>query len=416
MSFWIISILMVATGLFLLLPALVGKKTSLVDDNREQNIRIAQERMSELKNELEAGTLSQDTYQQTLAELEKSLLIDVADAAGMKKSLSVSSGKMMIVILLIIVPLLSFGLYKQLGSPQHLEVAGPGKHPVAQTGSSDSKKVPSMEEMIASLIEKTTENPNDPNAWYMLGRLYAATDQFADSVNAYEKLVVVSERQPTALVVLADSLSMTQGGKLEGRPLNLVMEAIEKDPTHPTALWMAGQAAADQQKYVAAIEYWQRAAQGLKDDEEMQQQLRSMIEEAAVLAKQAGMEIKQSSLPESLPPVTVSIEVTVDPSLLSQIKENDVLFIFAREVSGPPMPLAAIKRQARELPVSIVLDDSSLLRAGTSLSQFSQLKLAARVSHSGQPVSQSGDLESEVKVIDPASKEVVLLHIDQRVP
>ena len=372
--------------------------------------------MSELNNELEAGTLSQDTYQQTLAELEKSLLIDVADAAGMKKSLSVSSGKMMIVILLIIVPLLSFGLYKQLGSPQHLEVAGPGKHPVAQTGSSDSKKVPSMEEMIASLIEKTTENPNDPNAWYMLGRLYAATDQFADSVNAYEKLVVVSERQPTALVVLADSLAMTQGGKLEGRPLNLVMEAIEKDPTHPTALWMAGQAAADQQKYVAAIEYWQRAAQGLKDDEEMQQQLRSMIEEAAVLAKQAGMEIKQSSLPESLPPVTVSIEVTVDPSLLSQIKENDVLFIFAREVSGPPMPLAAIKRQARELPVSIVLDDSSLLRAGTSLSQFSQLKLAARVSHSGQPVSQSGDLESEVKVIDPASKEVVLLHIDQRVP
>lgn len=417
MSFWIITILMVATGLFLLLPALVGKKTSLVDDNREQNIGIAQERMNELKNELEAGTLSQETYQQTLAELEKGLLIDVADAGRAKRSLSVSSGKMVIGILFIIVPLLSFGLYKQLGSPQYLEVAGPGNHPVAQTpASSDVGKTPSMEEMIASLVDKTTENPNDPNAWYMLGRLYAATDQFADSVNAYEKLVVVSERQPTALVVLADSLAMTQGGNLAGRPLSLVMEAIEKDPTHPTALWMAGQAAADQKKYLEAIDYWQRAAQGIKDDKEMSAQLRTMIEEAAVLAKQAGMEVKEISLPESSPVVSVAIEVTIDPSLLSQIKENDVLFIFAREVSGPPMPLAAIKRQARELPVSIVLDDSSLLRPGTSLSQFPQLKLAARVSHSGQPISQSGDLQSEVKVIDPASKEVVLLHIDQQVP
>ena len=273
-----------------------------------------------------------------------------------------------------------------------------------------------MEEMIESLIAKTTETPDDPNAWYMLGRLYAATDRFADSVNAYERLVVVTERQPTALVVLADSLAMTQGGKLTGRPLSLVMEAIEKDPAHPTALWMAGQAAADQQKYTEAINYWQRAAEGLQDDKETIAQLRSMIDEATVLAKQAGMEVKDTTLPESSPLVSVPIEVTIDPSLLSQIKENDVLFIFAREVSGPPMPLAAIKRQAHELPVSVVLDDSFLLRPDTSLSQFTQLKLAARVSRSGQPISKSGDLQSEVKVIDLASDEVVLLHIDQQIP
>jgi cytochrome c-type biogenesis protein CcmH len=416
MSFWIISILMVAAGLILLLPALVGKKTSLVYDNREQNIGIAQERISELKNELEAGTLSQQTYEQTLAELEKSLLIDVADTGEMKSSQPVSSGKIMTVILLIIVPLFSFGLYQQLGSPQYIDVAGPGKHPVAPSGAADTGKLPSMEEMIESLLAKTAENPNDPNAWYMLGRLYAASDRFADSVNAYERLVVVTERQPTALVVLADSLAMTQGGKLTGRPLSLVMEAIEKDPAHPTALWMAGQAAADQQKYTEAIDYWQRAAQGLKDDKETIAQLRSMIDEATVLAKQAGMEVKDTTLPESSPLVSVAIEVTIDPSLLSQIDENDVLFIFAREVSGPPMPLAAIKRQARELPVSVVLDDSSLLRPDTSLSQFTQLKLAARVSRSGQPISKSGDLQSEVKVIDLASDEVVLLHIDQQVP
>lgn len=379
--------------------------------------------MSELKNELEAGTLSKETYEETLEELEKGLLIDVADVDGTAASISAApAGKMIMIALVVLVPLLSFGLYDLLGSPQYLDVAGPGNHSSMSSNTSvpsTAKELPSMEEMIVGLKKKTAENPDDPNAWYLLGRLYAATEQFPLSVEAYEKLVVVSDRQATALVVLADSLAMTQGGKLAGRPISLVKEALEKEPAHTTALWMAGQAAADQKQYLEAIDYWQRAAQGLQDDKEMLAELRTMIDEAVVLAKGAGMEVADvslPSLPEPLPGNSISIEVTIDPSLLQQIGENDVLFIFARAVSGPPMPLAAIKRQARELPVGIVLDDSSLLRPGTSLSQFEQLKLGARVSRSGQPVAQSGDLQSTVQVVDLGSKEAVLLHIDQRVP
>jgi cytochrome c-type biogenesis protein CcmH len=419
MTFWIITILMVIAGLLLLLPALRGKKGSEPDGNREQNISIAKERMSELQKELEAGTLTQETYEETLEELEKGLLIDVADIDGTVTIATVPAAKMTIIALVVLVPLLSFGLYELLGSPQYLDVAGPGNHAsMSSTTSvpSSAKELPSMEEMIVGLKQKTAENPDDPNAWYLLGRLYAATEQFPLSVEAYEKLVVVSDRQATALVVLADSLAMTQGGKLVGRPISLVKEALEKEPAHTTALWMAGQAAADQKQYLEAIDYWQRAAQGLQEDKEMLAELRTMIDEATVLAKGAGMEVAEVSLPEAPAGDSISIEVTIDPSLLELIGETDVLFIFARAVSGPPMPLAAIKRQARELPVSVVLDDSSLLRPGTSLSQFQQLKLGARVSRSGQPVAQSGDLQSTVEVVEVASKEAILLHIDQRVP
>ena len=419
MTFWIITILMVIAGLLLLLPALRGKKGSEPDGNREQNISIAKERMSELKNELEAGTLTQETYEETLEELEKGLLIDVADVDGTANIATAPAGKMIIIALVVLVPLLSFGLYELLGSPQYLDVAGPGNHASMSSSTSvpsSAKELPSMEEMIVGLKKKTAENPDDPNAWYLLGRLYAATEQFPLSVEAYEKLVVVSDRQATALVVLADSLAMTQGGKLAGRPISLVKEALEKEPAHTTALWMAGQAAADQKQYLEAIDYWQRAAQGLQDDKEMLAELRTMIDEATVLAKGAGMEVAEVSLPETSAGNSISIEVTIDPSLLGQIGERDVLFIFARAVSGPPMPLAAIKRQARELPVSVVLDDSSLLRPGTSLSQFQQLKLGARVSRSGQPMAQSGDLQSAVELVEVGSKEAILLHVDQQVP
>ncbi len=416
MVFWGITLLMVAVGLFLLFPALLGKRSNNAEDNREQNIGIARERMDELKKELAEGTLTQETYQQTLDELEKGLLIDVSGVSEVQSSGRQLSSKGTLIALLVIVPLASFSLYQMLGSPQYLDVAGPAKPAANPMGSMKPGEVPSMEEMISGLLKKTAEKPDDPNAWYLLGRLYAATDRFEESVAAYENLVEVSDRQPTALVVLADSLAMTQGGSLAGRPISLVNEALGKEPSHTTALWMAGQAAVDQKQYLKAIDYWQRASPGLKDNEEMQGELRKMIDETIVLARQAGMEVAEISLPEASTDVSVSIEVTIDPSLLQQIRENDVLFIFARAVSGPPMPLAAIKRQARELPVSIVLDDSSLLRPGSSLSQFKQLKLGARVSHSGQPVAQSGDLQSEVQVIEPGSKEVILLHIDQQVP
>ena len=79
MTFWIITTLMVIAGLLLLLPALRGKKGSEPGGNREQNISIAKERMSELKNELEAGTLTQETYEETLEELEiQNIELDLA--------------------------------------------------------------------------------------------------------------------------------------------------------------------------------------------------------------------------------------------------------------------------------------------------------------------------------------------------
>lgn len=421
MVFWIILIIMVVVSLLLLAPTLMSRKSSALADNREQNIAIARERMQELKVERDAGTLSEKTYQQTLEELEKSLLIDVANTestdAGTHKT-SAMSGWMTLIALFVIVPVMSFGLYSLLGSPQYLEVAGPGEHPATPQDPSSSRagELPSMEVMIADLEKKTTENPNDPDAWYLLGRLYASRGQFSDSVRAYEQLVEVSDRQPTALVVLADSLAMTQGGKLTGRPLQLITEALEKEPAHTTALWMSGQAAVDQKKYTEAIDFWQRAAVGLKDNAQMLGELNSMIDEAIVLAKESGMDVGEFKRPVASAAVSIPLQISLDPALLSRLDKNATLFIFAKPVSGPQMPLAAIKRQASDLPLNIVLDDSALLRPGTSLLDYGQLKIAARISRSGQPVAQSGDLQSQTQIVNPASNTEIILKIDTLVP
>lgn len=422
--FWIIAILMLLAGLALVTPSLLTRKSVASDDNREQNITIARERMQELKVELDNGVLSESSYKQSLDELEKTLLsdveVDVEDDAN-PSAAAFSSGMIAVVSVLVIVSAISFGLYNHLGSPQYLGVSGPGKpaQPIALETRND--KTPTVDEMISGLQKKLQDNPADPDGWYLLGRLYASIERFSDSVAAYEKLVEVSDRQPTALVMLADSLAMTQDGSLSGRPIELISEALGKDPDHVTALWMAGQAAANDKQYLEAIDYWRRAVPGLEENREMQTQLRSMIDEAVVLARESGLEVEDVPEIQPQPQATpasaaFAITISVDSKLEQEIMQGDVLFLFARLPGGPPMPVAAIKMPARGFPLEILLDDSAMLQPGATLTQYEKIVITARISRSGEPMAQSGDLQSQPLQVSTGTSETLDVIINQRLP
>ena len=99
-----------------------------------------------------------------------------------------------------------------------------------------------------------------------------------------------------------------------------------------------------------------------------------------------------------------------------RVKADDTLFVFAKAVSGPPMPIAAIRRQAGELPLQLVLDDSTVLASGGKLIDHAQLKIAARITSGGQPTAKSGDLQSGELVFTPGEDTALELRIDQVVP
>ena len=107
--------------------------------------------------------------------------------------------------------------------------------------------------------------------------------------------------------------------------------------------------------------------------------------------------------------------MTLSPELQAKLGGNELLFIFAKAVDGPPMPIAAFKRTAAELPLTLVLDDSAMLQGGR-LTDHEQLKIAARITSGGQPVAKSGDLQSAEVIFSPGSDQLVELLIDQVVP
>ncbi|KJK14607.1 hypothetical protein UB46_38375 [Burkholderiaceae bacterium 16] len=94
---------------------------------------------------------------------------------------------------------------------------------------------------------------------------------------------------------------------------------------------------------------------------------------------------------------------------------GDAVFIFARAVQGPRMPLAVLKRQVRDLPVTFTLDDTLALSPANRLSGHSEVMLEARISPSGTAMSHAGDLFGQVGPVALGSSDVRIV-IDKTAP
>ena len=103
---------------------------------------------------------------------------------------------------------------------------------------------------------------------------------------------------------------------------------------------------------------------------------------------------------------TITGRVTLAPELANQAQPGDTVFIFARAVNGPRMPLAALRATVADLPLEFQLDDSMAMAPMARLSNFEQVSVIARISAHGGVQASSGDLEGESPAIRPGTTGV----------
>jgi len=128
----------------------------------------------------------------------------------------------------------------------------------------------------------------------------------------------------------------------------------------------------------------------------------------------AGPEIHGMNQGGSLDGSNGGIRALVELGPGQRLPEGATVYVFAREVGGPPAPLAVARHRASELPLLVSLDDSMAMTPERRLSSVAAVQIVARVSADGGVVANPGDLEGVSSSLDPnATNRVVNVLIDR---
>ncbi len=416
--FWIIAGGMVAVALAILLPPILRTQRRASSADRDAlNVAVIRQHLAELEADLASGKIGEAEFQEARQDLERELLSDVTGDGATDRPAATGRGRWAAPAIAVAIPLLSLGLYQFLGASDLIpQFQGRETATATETGQPDMH---SVEQMVEQLAERLRAEPDNLEGWLMLARSYVFMQRFSDAVGAYANANRLAGDTNAALLVdYADAVAMASNRKLTGMPAELLRKALAIDPNNLKGLWLTGHLYYQQEDYARAIEYFERVAAELPADSENGRAVAEQLRQARLRAGAPDTAPAEPSAPTSAATAgkSVKVEVTLDPALQNQVSPEDTLFIFARAVQGPRMPLAIVRRQAKDLPFTVTLDDSLAMSPAMSMSKFDEVTVGARISKSGNAMTQSGDLSGAVSPVRLGSDETIRITIDQREP
>ncbi|MBS0152130.1 MAG: c-type cytochrome biogenesis protein CcmI [Nitrospira sp.] len=426
-TFWSIVSAMTLAVLGLVLRPLLMRQPTVTND-QEKKLPVYRQQFSELEQDLANGLLTDDQYQAARSELERRVL----EETGSTDTSTVTTGgfvnlRFVALSLAMIIPASSGVLYWTLGNPAAM--THPTASAVSQGGpGGDGQMAESLNQLIEQLRKKLEQNPNDGVGWGLLARSYMAMERYADAVPIFERATKLDPDNAGLLADYADALAVHQGRKLEGRPETLIQKALKLDPHNVKALMLSGTIAYNRKDFARAAKEWEDAHTYLPpDDQESSDQLKASIAEAKrrmgggpsmnMLVANPPMEQAKPTKPtaQSGQSRAITGKVMLGPNLANKASLPDTLFVFAKDVAGPPMPVSIVRASRKDLPFTFRLDDSTSPMPSRKLSDIDTVVIVARLSKSGKAMPESGDLEGMSQPIKPGAENITVV-IDRERP
>jgi cytochrome c-type biogenesis protein CcmH len=427
-GFIVAAVIMVVIGVAWVMPPLLRGGARAKVDRTAVNLGILKDQLAELEAEHARGAIADAQYAATRADLQQRVLDETqAEPAAPAAPRASQLGKLTAAVVVLIVPIASAMLYARFGDVSAF-------NPLARQGADAAHQFSKddLVKMTERLAERLKKEPENASGWATLARTYYSMGRFPEAAAAFEKLVELVPDDASLLADYADALAMAQGRKIAGKPLELINRALKLDPLQWKALAMAGTEAFDRKDYASAVQLWEKLQASLPAEAPMKQQLAGSINEAR---QRAGMPQVAAASP---PPVAakpaapvadaaakaagkpaapqvagatgahVAGTVSLSAQLRAKVAPEDSVIIFARAAEGSRMPLALTRVKAKDLPKTFSLDDTMAMSPDMTLSKFGEVIVGARVSKSGSPMPQKGDLEGLSKPVKVGRGDVAV--------
>ncbi len=389
--FWIIIAFMILLALLFVLWPLLKKHEFINPSHSETNLAFYQSELTKLDEALDNGELSPANYKKLKDEAKKGLLEDVSESK-VSSTLKVNRSLYTALLLILLVPISSLYLYYRMGDSSQLsEYFFQKSH--AKEIQAEIKQFKNPQQLIAKLQTVLTQHPDSAKGWFLLGRLYSGTSQYQDAQKAFAKAIEFAPENVVYKQQYAEASFFANDKKLTPKAQKILQSVLDKQPNNPSAINLVALNAFSQKQYQKAIDAWEKLLNLFPANTEDGKVILNAINEAE---KRMGV---TSTNPIMASDPQIKVHVNISKHLKQQLNPHETVFIYAKSTHGLPMPLAIVRKQVKDFPITVLLNNSKAMLAQNNLSSAKSIYIIARISKSGQAMQSAGDIQTRSKEI-----------------
>lgn len=230
--------------------------------------------------------------------------------------------------------------------------------------------VATLRDGVQALQDALKRDPQRADGWALLGRSQAELGNVSAAADAFARAAALAPDDPGVLVEAAQARAQADAGKqFDDTAMAWLQQARAQAPDAERASWLLGIALRQRGKNAEAADVWSGLLPRLEPG-----------------AAQALLQVR----------------VQLPALNNAEWPASTQVFVLARAVGGPPMPVAARKLPLSGFPDTVGLGDGDSPMPTAPLSAHREVEVLARISRTGSANRSEDDLQSvPVKVSLP---------------
>jgi cytochrome c-type biogenesis protein CcmH len=258
MLFWVIAALLtLGASLAVLLPLAGRGKAGAIDGAHD--LEVYRDQLAELDRDAARGLIRPSEAGEARAEIARRILKADTAASAATTASSGRGARALGVAAVLAVPLVSWGIYAAIGSPDL-----PSQPLAARLEKTPADST--VDELVAQAEAHLAANPGDGRGWDVLAPIYARLGRYGEAVTAYRNAIRLDGASGARESGLGEAIAGSAGGMVTADAQAAFMRALKLEPGQPKASFYLASALAQEGKIKEAVAAWQAMATALPAD------------------------------------------------------------------------------------------------------------------------------------------------------
>jgi cytochrome c-type biogenesis protein CcmH len=250
MLFWVTaSLLTIGAILSVLVP--IARRSPDREQPSSHDLEVYRDQLGEIDRDAARGLIGTTEAEEARAEISRRILkiagenerVDGSGVSGFRAAKAVGFAAVLSV------PLVSWGLYSALGSPDM------PSQPLAARLAVDPAKQP-VDQLIARAEAHLQQFPDDGRGWDVLAPVYVRIGRYDDSVTAYEHAIKLLGASAAREAGLGEAIAAAAGGQITEDAQAAFRRALVLEPQHPKSQFFLASALAQAGRLDDAAAAW----------------------------------------------------------------------------------------------------------------------------------------------------------------